>query len=175
MLKNQIIIAIRNLTRQKGYTFINICGLTIGITCCLLILLYVSDEMSYDRYHENVDNIYRIGTQGIIGPNEFKVAVTPAPMGPAFINEIPEVITAVRIRNFGFPVLTYKDKVFSEERFFSVDSTIFSIFTIPFLKGDPETALSKPNTVVITESMAHKYFGDEDPLNKLITADNRRS
>ena len=94
MFKNQLVITLRNLSRQLGYTFINICGLTIGIVCCILILLYVTDEMSYDQYHENVENIYRIGTQGVIGPNEFKTVVSPAPMAPALIDEIPEVITA---------------------------------------------------------------------------------
>ena len=93
-------------------------------------------------------------------------------MAPALVDEIPEVITATRIRNYGFPVLSYKDKVFSEEQFYWADSTIFSIFTIPFLKGDPETALTEPNTVVFTEAMAKKYFGEEDPLNKVIALNN---
>ena len=172
MFKNQILITLRNLSRQFGYTFINICGLTIGLVCCILIMLYVADELSYDKYHENVDNIYRVGTQGVIGPNEFKTVVTPAPMAPAFTEEIPEVIAATRIRSYGFPVITYKDKVFSEELFFWADSTIFSIFTIPFLQGDPVTALTEPNTVVFTESMARKYFGDEDPLNKMVALNN---
>jgi putative ABC transport system permease protein len=172
MFKNQLVITLRNLSRQLGYTFINICGLTIGIVCCILILLYVTDEMSYDQYHKNVENIYRIGTHGVIGPNEFKGVVTPAPMAPAFIEELPEVITATRIRNYGFPVISYKDKVFSEERFFWADSTIFSIFTIPFIKGDPATALTEPNTVVFSEAMVQKYFGDEDPLNKMVALNN---
>ena len=83
MLKNQLTIAIRNILRQKGYTFINIMGLCIGIACCVLILLYVQDEMTYDRYNEKADRIYRIMTYGLIGPSEFRGAVTPAPMGPA--------------------------------------------------------------------------------------------
>ena len=173
MLKNQLTIAIRNILRQKGYTFINIMGLCIGIACCVLILLYVQDEMTYDRYNEKADRIYRIMTYGLIGPSEFRGAVTPAPMGPAFVEEIPEVESAVRIRNFGFPVLRYEDKVFSEENFYWADSTIFDIFTIPFVEGNPDGALDKPNTMVMTESMALKYFGDENPVGKLIQLDKR--
>jgi putative ABC transport system permease protein len=175
MLKNQIIIAFRNLWQQKGYTFINIFGLTIGIACCILILLYVSDELSYDRYHEKSVQIYRVGLHGIIGTNEFNGAISPAPMAETFVREIPEVIAATRIRSYGFPVLIYKDKVFSEELFYWADSTIFEIFTIPFLQGDPVTALTKPNTMVITESMAKKYFGDEDPMGKMINFKSGRT
>ncbi len=172
MFKNQITIALRNLWRQKGYTFINISGLSIGIACCILILLYVGDEISYDRYNEKADRIYRIVLQGLIGPNEINVAVTPAPMAETFVREIPEVIAATRIRNYGFPVIEYEDKVFSEERFYWADSTIFDIFTIPFLSGDPKTALSKPNSVVFTKTMTEKYFGDENPLGKSIHLNN---
>jgi putative ABC transport system permease protein len=175
MLKNHIIIAFRNLWRQKGYTLINIIGLTIGIACCILILLYVADEISYDRHHEKADHIYRIGLHGIIGPNEFNGAISPAPMAEVFVEEIPEVIAATRIRSYGFPVLKYKEKVFSEELFYWADSTIFDIFTIPFLQGDPKTALSKPRTMVITKSMAEKYFGDENPMEKLIHFKSGRS
>jgi len=173
MLKNQLTIAIRNILRPKGYTFINIMGLSIGIACCVLILLYVQDEMTYDRYNEKADRIYRIMTYGLIGPSEFRGAVTPAPMGPTFVEEIPEVESAVRIRNFGFPVLRYEDKVFSEEHFYWADSTIFDIFTIPFVEGNPDGALDKPNTMVMTESMALKYFGDENPVGKLVQLDKR--
>jgi len=174
MFKNQIIIALRNLIRNKGYTFINISGLAIGIACCVLIMLYVLNELSYDRHYEKADRIYRVCTYGVIGPSEFKGTVSPAPMAETFVREFPEIENAVRIRNFGFPVIRYKDKVFSEERFVSADSTFFEIFTMPFLSGDPKNALSKPNSVVITKSTADRYFGSEDPLGKMINSDNRR-
>jgi len=174
MFRNQVVIAVRNLIRNKGYTFINIAGLAVGIACCVLIMLYVLDELSYDRHYEKADRIYRVGTRGIIGPNEFHGSLSPSPMAETFMREFPEIESAVRIRNFGFPVIRYKDKVFSEERFVSADSTFFEIFTMPFLSGDPKTALSKPNSVVITKSTADKYFGKEDPLGKMINSDNRR-
>ncbi|MEJ2636778.1 MAG: ABC transporter permease [Calditrichia bacterium] len=174
MFKNYLKIAFRNLIRHKGYSFINITGLAIGIATCLLILLYVTDELSYDRYNEKADQIYRVCIHGIVGTNEFNQAVTSAPMAKALVNDYPEVIAATRFVNLGFPVLRYKDRVFSEERFFSADSNIFDVFTIPFLEGDPKTALTQPNTIVITQSMARKYFGDEDPMGKVLNSDNRR-
>lgn len=174
MLKNYIKIAIRNLLKYKGTSFINILGLSVGIACCILISLFVLDELSYDRYHEKSDQIYRVTLQGIIGTNEFNGAITCAPMAAAMVRDFPEVTAATRFRNFGFPVLRYGEKVFSEERFFWADPTIFDVFTIPFIKGNPKTALSKPNTVVITQTMAKKYFGNENPMGKILNADRRR-
>lgn len=167
-------IAFRNLIRQKGYSFINIAGLAIGVTCCILILLYVVDELSYDRYNEKADRIYRVGVKGIVGNHEFNQVITAAPMAAALVRDYPEVIEATRFATFGYPVVRYKDKVFSEEKFYWGDSTFFEVFSIPFWEGDPKTALTKPNTVVITRAMAEKYFGDEDPMGKLLNTDNRR-
>jgi putative ABC transport system permease protein len=173
MLKNYIKIAIRNLLKYKGTSFINIFGLSVGITCCILISLFVLDELSYDRYHEKSGRIFRVTLRGIVGTNEFIGAVTCAPLAAAMVRDFPEVVAATRFRNFGFPVLRYDEKVFSEERFFWADPTVFDVFTIPFIKGNPKTALSKPNTVVITHSMAKKYFGHEDPMGKILNADGR--
>ena len=174
MLKSYVKIAIRNILKNKGTSFINIFGLSIGIACCILISLFVLDELSYDRYHEKADQIYRVRLQGIIGTNEFNGAVTSAPMASAMVRDFPEVITAARFKSFGFPVIRYNDKVFSEERFFWADPAIFDIFTIPFIKGNPRTALSKPNTVVITQTMAKKYFGKKNPMGETLNADKRR-
>ncbi len=174
MLKNYIKIAIRNLLKYKGTSFINIFGLSVGITCCILISLFVLDELSYDRYHEKADQIYRVTLRGIVGTNEFNSTNTCAPLAAALARDFPEVVTAARLRSFGSPVLRYGEKVFSEERFFWADPTIFDVFTIPFIKGNPETALSKPNTAVITQTMAKKYFGHEDPMGKNLNADRRR-
>ena len=157
MLKNYIKIALRNLLKYKGTSFINIFGLSAGITCCILISLFVLDELSYDRYYEKADRIYRVTLQGIVGTNEFNGAITRAPLAETLVRDFPEVTAAARFRSFGFPVLRYGEKVFSEERFFSADPSIFDVFTIPFIKGNPKTALSKPNTVVITQTMAKKY------------------
>lgn len=174
MLKNYLKIALRIFIRQKGFSFINIFGLAIGIVCCLLIVLYIQDEMSYDKYHEKADQIYRVGLRAFVNNNEFHGVVTSSPMATALVNEFPEVTAATRIRNYGFPVFRYKDKVFSEERVFWVDSSYFDVFTVRFIQGDPKTALSEPESIVLTQAMALKYFGDEDPMGKSINSDNRR-
>jgi len=174
MLKNYLKIALRNFLKHKGFSFINIFGLAVGIACCLLILLFVVDELSYDKYHEKADRIYRAGLYGFIGGNEFNGVVTCAPMAQTLVDEYPEVEASTRARNFGFPVFRYGDKVFSEERVFWVDPGFFNVFTVSFLQGDPETALDNPETIVLTRSMALKYFGEEDPLGKTINADQRR-
>jgi len=174
MLKNYLKITIRNFLKHKGYSFINVFGLAVGFACCLLIVLFVADELSYDRYHEKADRIFRAGLFGFIGGNEFNGLVTASPMARTLLNEYPEVEASTRLRNFGFPVFRYKDKVFSEERVFWVDPGFFDVFTVHFIQGDPETALEKPTTIVLTRSMARKYFGDEDPMGKTINADQRR-
>ena len=174
MISNYIKVAFRNLIRFKAYSAINITGLAIGMACCILILLYVYDEMSYDRFNENSDRIYRIAVDGSLGDNSFKVAVTSPPLRNALLQDYPEVEAVTRIRSFGFPVLRYEDKVFSEEKFYWVDSTFFDVFTVDFLKGDPKTALTQPQSVVLTEEMAKKYFGNEDPMGKILDMDNRR-
>ncbi len=174
MFKNYVKIALRNFLKHKGFSFINIFGLAIGVACCLLIVLYVLDEVSYDQYHEKADQIYRVGILGFVNNNLFHGVVTPSPMAKTLVDEYPEVTAATRLRNFGFPVFRYKDKVFSEERVFWVDQSFFDVFTVHFIKGDPKTALAQPNTIVLTRSMALKYFGDEDPVGKSLNADKRR-
>ena len=174
MFKNYVKIALRNFLKHKGFSFINIFGLAIGVACCLLIVLYVLDEVSYDQYHEKANKIYRVGIRGFVNNNLFHGVVTPAPMAKTLVNEFPEVTAATRLRNFGFPVFRYEDKVFSEEKVFWVDQAFFDVFTVPFIKGDPKTALAQPNMIVLTRSMALKYFGDEDPIGKSLNADKRR-
>lgn len=174
MFKNYLKVTLRNLFRYKGFSLINISGLAIGVTACLLIMLYVQEEWSYDRHHEKADRIYRVILKGNVGGNDFNTATACAPMAGTLLREFPEIEQTTRFRNFGFPVMRYKDKVFSEEKFYSADSTFFEVFTVPFLKGDPKTALNKPNAVVLTRSMAQKYFGQQNPLGKALNADNRR-
>jgi putative ABC transport system permease protein len=118
MLFNYFKIALRNLIKYKSFSLINITGLAIGIASCVLILLFVKDELSYDRYHEKADRIYRVHTEGRLGDNEFRMAVSPAPLAFTLVEEFPEVEAAFRIRNYGFPVFRYGDKAFSEERVF---------------------------------------------------------
>ena len=174
MFKNYIKIALRNFLKHKGFSFINIFGLAIGVACCFLIVLYVLDEVSYDQYHEKAEQIYRVGIRGFINNILFHGVVTCSPMAQTLFNEYPEVTAATRLRNFGFPVFRYGDKVFSEEKVFWVDQSFFDVFTVPFIKGDPKTALAQPNTIVLTRSMALKYFGGEDPVGKSLNADKQR-
>ena len=174
MFRNYLKIAFRNFIGHPGFSFINVLGLAVGIACCLLIVLFVRDERSFDRHNAQIDRIYRVGLDGFINNTAFVGVVSSSPMAKALVDEVPEVAAATRVRNFGFPVFRYGDKVFSEERVFSVDASFFDIFTVPFIAGDPKTALEKPNTIVLTRSMARKYFGGESPIGKSLNADGRR-
>ncbi len=174
MLKNYIITAFRNLIKHKTYSLINISGLAIGVMAFILIMLYVRDELSYDSYFPKADQIYRVTTRGVMQGSEFNMAVSPAPAGAAFVNEIPGVLNSTRVRNFGFPVIRYGDKVFSEELWFTADSSFFDVFDIELIKGNSKTALTDPNTVVITSSTAKRYFGSEDPMGKIFSSDQQR-
>ena len=171
MFKNIIKIAIRNLIRQPGYTFINVLGLAIGLACSILILLYVINELTYDRFHQKADRIYRIGVRGQMPGNELNQAVTAAPMMEALLNDYPEVEMVCRIAEFGGWLLTFGDKKFTEteETFKFADSTFFELFDFKLLRGDPKAVLSRPRTLVMTETAARKYFGDEDPVGKTLS------
>ncbi|MFC1619733.1 ABC transporter permease [Candidatus Neomarinimicrobiota bacterium] len=172
MFFSYIKIALRNVVRQKLYSGINILGLAIGVAACIIILLYVQDELSYDRWNTKADRIYRVAVKGAIGGNEFEMALSTAPLAATLVADYPEVEDAGRIAyTGGYPVLRYGDKAFSEERWASADSNIFDIFDFEFVLGDPKTALSRPNSIVMTESMADRYFGDENPIGKMVTSD----
>ncbi|MGA7838725.1 MAG: ABC transporter permease, partial [Ignavibacteriaceae bacterium] len=174
MLKNYLHVAIRNIKNSKGISLINIVGLAIGITCCIAIFLYVKNELSYDTFNKKADQIYRVYLNGKINGRVILSASSTAPLGEEMTKELPEVLNYVRVRSFGIPVIRYKDKIFSEDKFYLADSTFFDVFTVKFLEGDPSTALTKPNTVVITKEMAEKYFGSEDPIGKILNADKKR-
>lgn len=174
MLSNYLKVAVRNFLSRPGFSLINILGLAVGVACCLLILLFVRDETSFDRHNERIERMYRVGLSAFVNNNATEAVVSSAPMAKGLVDEIPEVEAAARVRNFGFPVFRYGDKVFSEERVFWVDNSFFDIFTVPFIAGDSRTALEKPLTIVLTRAMAHKYFGDEAALGKVLNADGRR-
>ena len=168
MFKNYFKVAIRNLLRSKSFTAINIFGLTLGITTCLLIILFVQDELSYDSFNEKADRMVRVVFRGSIQGEKMKEAMVMPPVAQTLKMEYPEVLEATRIRRFGSPRITYGNKTFKESSFAYVDSNFFQVFTLPFVKGDSKTALLEPNTIVISETVAKKYFGDEDPIGKVL-------
>jgi ABC-type antimicrobial peptide transport system permease subunit len=171
MFKNYLKIALRNIRRHKGYSFINIAGLAIGMACCILILLWVQDELSYDRFHENAGDIYRVLQDIKFTDHDTTWTITQGPLGPSLKADFPEIINATRITGRRLR-LTYNDKSY-DELLRMADGAIFEMFSFSLVKGDPATALSDPHAIVITEEMAEKYFGNEDPLGKTIKADNQ--
>ena len=172
MLKNYFKIAFRNLWKNKGFSAINIFGLAIGIATCLLITLYVVDELSYDRYNEKVDRIYRINVDLKFGGAEQKFAVSADPIGLTMMKDYPQVENFVRFRWYGPSVVKKGEQNIKEERIIYADSTLFDVFTLPLISGNPHTALKDPNTVVITESTARKYFNTTDVIGKVLRFDN---
>lgn len=174
MIKNYFKMAMRNLQKHKFYSFINIIGLSIGIACCLLITLFIIDELTYDQYHEKSARIYRVTMESYFGGNEFKMAVTPAPMAAALINDYPEVEAVTRFSASGTWLLKREEgeENIIENRVVFADSSVFGIFTIPFIEGNPTTSLGKKNSLVLSESTAKKYFGDNSALNKTLILDN---
>ncbi len=173
MLKNYIKIALRNLRRNKLYSVLNITGLAIGITCCMLILLYVQDELSYDRFHEKSTRIYRATTHFVLKDRIMDFASTAHVQGPMFKEEYPEVENYVRFNSYGSRrMIRYEDVSYAEEKFIWVDNSVFDVFSFNLIKGNPKEALTKPNMVVITEDIAEKYFGDQDPIGKNLRIHN---
>ncbi len=169
MFKNYLKISFRNLKRDKIYSFINIFGLAVGIACCLLILLYVQDELSYDKFNKKADRIYRINADLKFGSKEMDVSVTSDMMGPTLKKDYPQVEDYTRIYTFaGNKQIKNKNLYNIESNIAFADSSFFKVFTFPALHGNTLTALDEPNTVVITESMAKKYFGNTDVVGKTL-------
>lgn len=171
MFRNYAKIAFRNLLKHKGYSFINVAGLAVGMACCIFIMLYVQYELSYDEYHEHADRIYRVSRQWFNsdGESSLHLGHVAPPIGPLLASDYPEIEQMVRIIEGYGPLMSYGDTHFQEDRFFFADPNIFEVFTLPFVSGDPATALQQPNDLIITESIAKKYFGAQDPLNKVMT------
>ena len=169
MLNNYFKIALRNIKKYKAYSFINIFGLTMGMACCILIMLFVQDELSYDRYHKKSDRIFRL-VDSFENQGELRrhFALSSAPFAPALKRDFPEVKDAVRLFMGRKRMITYQEKKSYEEGILFADASLFNIFTFPLIKGDPHTALAAPNTIVLSNNIALKYFGSEDPLNKTL-------
>ncbi len=172
MLKNYINIALRNVAKHKGYAFINIAGLAVGLACTVLMVLFVQDEQSYDRFHEQGDRIYRIAidAQPPNAPMD-RFALSSRPIGRFIREDFPEVEAVVRLDDMD-PVVVHNDTRFYDDEFYFAEPTFFDVFTFPLLEGEPATALTEPQTIVITESLRDKYFGGQDALGRTLVVDD---
>ena len=167
MIANYFKIAWRNLLKNKIFSFINVAGLAIGLCCFIMIALYVTDELSYDRFHEKADRIYRIHSDIRFGGTDLKLAVSADPTGPVLKKDYPQVEQYARIyASDGSKHIKKGKEYIVEDNVAYADSTLFDVFTLPAIAGNTKTALDDPNTVVISESAARKYFGTTDAVGK---------
>jgi putative ABC transport system permease protein len=169
MLKNLIKHSISSFRKQWSYVIIKVLGLSIGLAGSLLIALYVINEASYDKFNVNKDRIYRLVLKAKSGDQEIHTSYSCAPIGPAMSREFPEIEDFLRMHGLGPTVVKYKDQILTDENIIAVDSSFFNFFSIPLIMGDPDKVLNSPGKAVITESMAKKIFGNEDPVNKFIS------
>lgn len=172
MIKNFIKIAWRNIKKHKGYSSINITGLAMGMACCILISIWVLDELSYDRFHEQSQSLYRVEENQDYSGRNYHVNVTPYPLAPALKEEIPDIQDATRYVYAGGRLLRYEEKAFFESNIRAVDPSFLSMFAFPLLQGDKETALNSPHSLLLTEEMAEKYFGQNVPIGQIISINN---
>ncbi|WP_436488380.1 ABC transporter permease [Chitinophaga sp. ARDCPP14] len=172
MFKNYFSIALRNLWRNKGFSAITIFGLAIGMTTCLLITLFVTDELSYDRFNKKADRIYRINADFFVNGNAFKERFSPSQLGPVLLQEYPNVENYVRFIRQGSILVKKGNTTLVEKNACFADSTLFDVFSLQIISGDPKTALTQPNTMVISERMALKYFNSTDVVGKTLQTDN---
>jgi len=173
MLRNYLKTALRNLLRNPLYTLINIVGLTIGITCSLLILIFIKHEFSFDRFHENKDNLHRVVFEMVTPEGRTISPQMTAPVGPYMVEAFPEVVRSVRFsfREDGY--FSYQEKAYREEGLFYADSSLFQMFSFELLSGDPNTALAEPYSVVLSKETAMRIFGENDPLGETVRWNNR--
>ncbi len=172
LLLNSLKVSLRKMRRQKWYAAISITGLAAGIACSIMILLWVRHELSFDRFHDNTENIYRVIMEDHLNDGISVHPWLPFPLGPALENEFPEVAAVTRYRPDNM-VVRYKENAYTETEFLTVDPSFFQIFSFPLLRGDPSEALSDPNSIVIRDTMAQKYFGSEDPIGKILNLSGR--
>ena len=174
MIRNYISVAIRNLLKHKFYSGLNILGLSVGVTCFLLIFLYVKHEISYDNFHSDIENIYRLDFEGSLNGNDFIGAVASPPAAAALVNDFPEFLEAIRFREKGDLLVKQKGETqtIKEDKGIYVDGNFFNFFSFNLIQGDPNTCLVAPNLIVLSESAALKYFGNENPIGKVLTIDN---
>ena len=170
MIRNYLTIATRNLVKGKTYSIINVAGLATGMACCILILLYARNEMSYDEHHTHAHRIFRLVEEVQVAGNTRRVAITSFPMGPALVKDYPEVIDAVRFfREDRKTVVGSQNVHFYEDGVWFVDENVFKMFHFPLSKGDIETALKEPHSVVVTDEVVKKYFGEREPIGQILS------
>ena len=174
MFKNHITVAIRTLLRHKVYSFVNISGLAVGIACCMLIMLFVQDELSYDRFHKNANQIYRVLWNGRYGDNEWTTPYVEVPISETLKEHFPEVVHSTRLRRENQTIHRESNYVI-EKNFYFAESSFFDVFTVPFISGDPATALNAPNAVILTEQSAQRYFPNRDPMGQTLELNDGRS
>ncbi|MEN6310439.1 MAG: ABC transporter permease [Acidobacteriota bacterium] len=168
LLGNYIRISLRKIRRQKGYSFINIAGLAVGLACCILMMLWVRDELSFDRFHANRDSIYRLITERKTENGLLLDARTPTPLGPALKAGIPEVVNYSRYQAIETYGIRLGDKAVFDDIVGVADPSFFTMFSFAFVIGDPKTALAGPRSIVVTERLARKYFGGDNPMGKVL-------
>ncbi|MCK5699687.1 MAG: ABC transporter permease, partial [Cyclobacteriaceae bacterium] len=174
MIKNYLTIAFRNMSRQKVYTFINLSGLSVGIAACILILLYVQNELSYDKYLKDHERIFRVSRSWLNADGKVNLHLghLAPPFSPLLAMDYEGTIEhSVRLLNFS-PLMAVEDKQFEEEGFFFADPDFLEVFSWRMIKGDPKTALMEPHSIVLTQEIATKYFGDQDPIGKTLNYNN---
>jgi putative ABC transport system permease protein len=171
MVKNYLKIAIRNITKHKSFSVINIVGLAIGIACSILILVFVSHELSYDKFHAKADRTYRIAVRAKIGDTKINQTYSSSETFRRLLEDFPEIEIGVKFLKLGRTPIVLGEETFYESRFFAVDSTFFDVFTFPLIQGDPKKVLADPNSMVISEDTALKYFGTADAVGKILRAD----
>ena len=174
MLKNYLKTALRNLWKNKAFTAINIIGLSSGLAVCILIVLYVFNELGYDSFNKNADRIYRLDADLFFNNTAFTAANTPEPMGPTMVREYPKLEQMVRISNQGGISIRKGDQTLMDQNAMFADSTFFKVFTVDMIEGDPNTALNDPNNIVISESAAKRYFNSTSVLGKTLYTDNAK-
>jgi len=173
MLKNYFTIALRNIRKHVFYSTINIAGLAVAVAACLFVLLYVTDELRYDRFHAKADVIYRIGLHGKIAGQEIYTASSCPPLAQALIAEVPGIEESTRLNRRDNVVFKNGEKAFTEKKILTADSNFFQFFSFKLLEGDPRTALKDPNSVVLAPALAKKYFDGENAVGKLLTIGNQ--
>ena len=173
MLKNYLLIALKNLRKQKLFSLINILGLTVGITCCLMIFLFISNELSYDNFHKNGKDIYRVMRVGMFNGSRGDVPYLSAPYATALLNDYPDMIQrAVRVMPDN-DLISYQHISFNEQKIYLADSNFFEMFDFPLLKGNKTSVLKEPGSIVLTAAAAKKYFGDGDPIGKILVMNQK--